>query len=331
MSNNDFETVDKKVGIILNSLAKGGHVKKIWSQILDSNVLLTSFHLQIEEIIDISNIQTNLSNTLTLWITACINKGIKNFIAVGGDGTVHIAVNMLYKFRAYRPILGAIGLGSSNDFHKPFKHKIENIPVRLNFSEAIPHDLGEVTYSANFSDFKTEYLIINASIGFTAEANAIFNNKSKIICFLKKRFINLAIFFSIAKEIFKFKPICTNINYNNIIKNNFKIINIGITKNPHFAGDLKYESKINLDNGFFDIYILKSNSANKLSTFFNVIKILIDFMSENILKNPLITKSRSKKFEIKTPYNAVLEIDGELKNFKHAKFKILPKGLLLCP
>ena len=67
----------------------------------------------------------------------------------------YILLLMLYtKFRLYSPILGAIGLGSSNDFHKPFKQNNKNVPIRLNFTEAIPHDLGEVVYANNKDELK---------------------------------------------------------------------------------------------------------------------------------------------------------------------------------
>lgn len=331
MSNKVASKTEQEVGVIFNSQAKGGMIKKIWSEILDSNILYSSFNLAIKEQIDISNLENDYENKLIIWVNNCIRKGIKNFIAAGGDGTVHIAVNALYKFRLYSPILGAIGLGSSNDFHKPFKHTIKNIPIRLNFTAAIAHDLGEVVYVNNKDELKTEYLIINASVGFTAEANAIFNEKNKFISFLKKRFTNLAIFFSIGKELFKFKPLITKITFNGTTKRNFKVINIGVIKNPHFAGDLKYENKINSDSGFFNIYILKTDSTRKIKLILSIIKILKDFLSENILSNRLLSKNLCQEIEIKTTHSAILEIDGELKKFKHAKFKILPKGLLLCP
>ena len=58
-----------------------------------------------------------------------VKKGERFLVSAGGDGTIHFLLNQVMQIkRSVRRdvVLGAIGLGSSNDFHKPYstaKHK----------------------------------------------------------------------------------------------------------------------------------------------------------------------------------------------------------------
>ena len=79
-------------------------------------------------------------------VRAALDDGIRTFIAAGGDGTVNALVDALVRLRG--PIalddltLGAVGLGSSNDAHKPVEREIGGIPVRIDAQRATPRDVG---------------------------------------------------------------------------------------------------------------------------------------------------------------------------------------------
>ena len=57
---------------------------------------------------------------------AALARGTRVFIAAGGDGTAHALLNALVDAPGRPPLdalaLGAVGLGSSNDLHKPVRH-----------------------------------------------------------------------------------------------------------------------------------------------------------------------------------------------------------------
>ena len=84
-------------------------------------------------------------------LAAAVNRGVKMFVAAGGDGTVHALLNALVDSRGGNPLagftLGAVGLGSSNDFHKPIGHTVLGVPVRLDARNSHARDVGRVVYT----------------------------------------------------------------------------------------------------------------------------------------------------------------------------------------
>ena len=314
--------------ILFNSKAKGGKGLKIWDYILKSNILQEKYKIIIKTQIDICKIE---SQALKNMLKNFIQDGFYKFIAVGGDGTIHSVVNSLFEFRAMKPLIGAIGVGSSNDFHKPNKDKIGSIPVRLNFDNAFYHDVGLVEFKNKKNLLSKEYFVVNASIGFTANANYFFNKNSWINNFIKKNNTNLAIFCAIIKNLFSYKPIQTILTYNGVKYISNEIINLGILKIPHFSGSFVYPKEIKVNNGIFKIFYFNSKSNNIYKNKLHILQIIKDFLQNNILNNPSLEEVNTDKIEIKTKNETLLEIDGEVKKFTLANFNIIPESLLLCP
>ena len=76
--------------------------------------------------------------------------GVDCVIAGGGDGTVNAVLSALVTHagaaRLRRIKVGAVGLGSSNDFHKPFGTTLAGIPCRLDRHRLRDHDIGRLDY-----------------------------------------------------------------------------------------------------------------------------------------------------------------------------------------
>ena len=71
-------------------------------------------------------VETDLEGRWRRAIAAALASGVRTFVAAGGDGTVGALADAVVESRGSIALpditLGAIGLGSSNDFHKPVRH-----------------------------------------------------------------------------------------------------------------------------------------------------------------------------------------------------------------
>ncbi len=142
-------------------------------------------------------------------IGEALDRGERHFVAAGGDGTVNLLLNTLLALKPERETglaVGAIALGSSNDFHKPVQpwQCTGGISCKIDFSAATPRDVVHVSYSGKGGE-ACRFFLINASAGLTAEANAFFNNTDRLLGWLKQRYTDPAILYAAIRTILRYR------------------------------------------------------------------------------------------------------------------------------
>ncbi len=303
--------------IILNKNSGGGTAFKKWNTIAGQLKLDSPNTFTAGEDASFDN-----------FILDAVRKGDIGFIIAGGDGSVNYFLNRCIDLLGRETIrqikLGAVGIGSSNDFHKSFQHdnNFERIPCKLNFNDAAPRDVGCIKFKAKGKTYK-KYFLINASIGITAEGNHFFNNPDFILRYLKRISTQTAIQYTVIKNILTYKNFNVKIEVNNesLTAN---ISNLGIIKSPFFTGKLRFESDPLPDNGLFDVHLYESLSK---------IKFLKLFTS---LSNGKPHRSFNKKFwrtnrvKISSEREFAVEFDGEVIKTKSAEFTVLPRLINVC-
>ncbi|MBO9611327.1 MAG: hypothetical protein J7619_01460 [Dyadobacter sp.] len=186
------------------------------------------------------------------------------FVSAGGDGSIHLIANAILRQKEpLKYMLGAVGLGSSNDFLKPFQSFVQNVPVRINTNAYIVQDVGEVSYINKNGVKQKEYFIINASIGVTAEGNANFNNPGKVLQWLKRTHTGSAITYAALTTIFAYrnKPVTIRFNGEGTEMN---VSNINILKIPFVSGSLHYKQNILPDDGLLGLNICRDMKRMEL-------------------------------------------------------------------
>lgn len=306
------------MNIILNTKSGGGTAVKKWKsicQVLQFNGSTKTFVI-------------GKNGSLDRFILDSVKKGETDFIIAGGDGSINYFLNRcidLLKLTELEKIkLGAIGIGSSNDFHKPFlqQNVLNSIPHKLNFKEAISRDVGCIQYECDDKILK-KYFLINASLGITAEGNNFFNNPDFILRFLKKLNTQTAIIYTILKNILTYKnfKIKMEVNNESFIAN---ISNLGILKSPYFTGKLRFQSDPLLNNGLFDVHLYSSLSKIKLlKLFYN----LSNGKSDNSLNKKFW---RTNRIKISSEKEFAVEFDGEVITTKCAEFSVIPELITVC-
>lgn len=300
--------------VILNTNARGGAGKWFWKKLLHSPEAqaLNFNHAQIFDVATMSDPDTKL----TQWVEQCLYRGCRHFAAVGGDGTVNMAANALYRFSEFQPVLGAVGIGSSNDFHKPVRNRIASFPCRLAFQSAFKHDVGEVSWSHHRRIF-----VINASVGYVAEANRYFNQHSRI----KQWSANLGIWISAMIQFFRFKALPVNIQIDHYPVKKIQLVNAGIVKNIHFGGDFRYDNPGQPDDGYLGCYLCFDMSK------FQMTRTIFSLLRGKFCGLPQTQMMRIKKMSLSSDTPVALETDGEVSTVTSFNVVVSPGGLLICP
>jgi diacylglycerol kinase (ATP) len=257
-----------------------------------------------------------------------LNKGKTDFIIAGGDGSINYFINQLINLAEPEILnevkIGAVGIGSSNDFHKPFctKNIVQNIPFKLDFDNAVCRDIGCLVYR-KLNDFFKKYFLINASIGVTAEGNNFFNNPDSVLRLLKRINTQSAITYAAVKNILSYNNFASKIRSNG---DSFKanISNMGIIKSPYFTGKLRYDSNPLFNNGLFDIHLHQSLSKMNMIKLFNT-------LSKGLPDNEFNKKFwQTDRITVSSDQEFAVEFDGEVITTKCAEFSVIPGLMKVC-
>jgi diacylglycerol kinase family enzyme len=300
--------------ILLNTDCCGGKGLEKWNRI-------ENYIVDAETIVLWSN-----EDGLTNKIKGYLEKGETQFIAVGGDGTVNFLLNNLIELATIDQLkkitIGAVGIGSSNDFHKPFCSKLGDIPVCMDFEDAYHRDVGVIKYDTDAGKVE-KYFLINASLGITAEGNNLFNKPDLILRRLKQFSTKAAILYSAIKTTLTYRNLNAEIFVNgNKLKTN--ITNLGITKNPHFSGDFCYDSRASYDRGKYNVHL--AHDMNKLDVL-NLMKALTTSSFSKIEKT---ISWLTDNIKVNSENNFAVEFDGEIVITKKVEFNVLNKFIKVC-
>ncbi len=306
--------------LMLNKYAGAGTAFRLWRKI--ENEIRRRFNK-----IDLIEFQSN--DLLKKVIISSVQENDFNFIIAGGDGTVNLFINSLIEVLNEEQIkkikIGVIGIGSSNDFCKPYdlQSTVEKIPCKINFSSSLPRDVGIIKYRSG-TQFLYKYFLLNASIGVTAQANDYFNNPDKVLSFLKKHVKSLAIIYAALKTILTYKNCEVQIIVNPDEAYCFPVSNLSIVKSPNISGNLSYPIEADYQNGLFDTFLAHSMNSIEL------IGLLKSLSKNSFPNNNKTVHSKSSKIKLNASEKFLIEFDGEVISTNYAEFSILNKFINIC-
>ena len=303
--------------ILLNDKSCGGNAASKWETFINNYDLKDCTVIKAED----GNSGERIGNALL--------SGETDYAAAGGDGTVNFLLNKLMDLASESQIhnlrLGTIGLGSSNDFHKPYieSNLIGNIPYMLGFNKSELRDVGELSFQHNGKRV-TRYFIINASIGITAEGNFLFNNPDRILKYLKRLNTNSAILYSALKTIFGYRDFEAEIRKDEDKLAKVNITNLNIIKNPNVSGDLCYGYPAVYNDGKMNIHL--AHDMNKLE----ILQLFLSLQKGRIDNIAKLESFRVKEIEVHTEKIFNMEYDGEVVQTNSVLFSIKKEWIKVC-
>jgi diacylglycerol kinase family enzyme len=256
-----------------------------------------------------------------------LDRGERVFVAAGGDGTVNLVVNAMMEFdESAGATLGAVGLGSSNDFHKPFERDsfVAGVPVRLDVNRAKACDVIRVDYERDDGSRATRFAIINASLGITAEANASFNEPPPLVRAARALSVDAAIVASVLHTLATYHDVPCRIAIDGTEIGGFSVSNLGVIKNPHFAGSFCYDTPIEPDDGAVGV-----NLCERL-TRFQALATLAALRRGRFVGRPKTRSWIARRASVEGDRTFALETDGEVVRARTAEFSVVPKRVRCC-
>jgi diacylglycerol kinase (ATP) len=261
-------------------------------------------------------------------IRTMVDHGHSLFVAAGGDGSVNDLLNAVMSLpRQTRRTLtiGAIGLGSSNDFHKPIQpsHLVSDIPCMVDSSFAQFRDIGVISFRTGGITVE-KYFLINASVGLTAEANRLFNAPDRFLALLKSRSTPLAIIHAVVRTLFTYadKPLSLSLGGHGSI--GIRLTNLAILKSPFVSGSIEFPVASQIDTGKFALYL--AHDMRRLER----LRLLAGLLSKSLIDSPKLMSWQAPFLSVESVEPFAVEFDGEVVQTTQATFSLLPKHLQVC-
>jgi diacylglycerol kinase family enzyme len=250
-----------------------------------------------------------------------LDAGEDRFVAAGGDGTVNLLVDALMSRQAPASVtVGAVGLGSSNDFHKPFGLRVDGVPLRLDFQAANPWDVCTLEVDAA----EPRHWLINASVGLTADANQFFNNGDRILRTLKRVSAGAAIAYAAARTLAINRTRRMRVAIDCAPAFDALVTNLGIVKNPNFSGTFTYGSRFEPDSGYFFVHLCEAMSRVR------VLETLWRSRREGFEGLPSTRSWRARHLVVTATHEFPVEFDGEVVSAHQATFSERREAIRIC-
>lgn len=304
--------------VFLNPAAGGGRALSRWERIAPRITETTRIQVHL-----LGNQEDGLQV-----LEEAVKRGESEIVAAGGDGTVNAVLTMLMHESmrdALRGLtLGAIGLGSSNDFHKPASDIVETCPCKLRFADARPRDVGVLATGLNGTGVY-RYFLNNASLGATADANRRFNEPDRLLRWLKRVSTPAAILYTALSTIAWHRDSTAIMTAPLAGSAQVRLSNLGVLKNSHVSGALHYDPPGLLDDGLLGIRLCQGMTRREL------VRVLFALSRGRFSELPRTVSWSDSSLTIVTNEPVNIEFDGEITSSCSVRFTVMHNILKVCP
>jgi len=304
--------------LFLNSQAGGATAKRRWAAIRP----VVERHVGPLNVVDLHG-RRQLDDA----VARVFLDGERRFVAGGGDGTVNAVLYSLMRFQGHpgftQLALGAVGLGSSNDFHKQSSYKSSpDTPFRIDFRDTLRQDIGVIDMFTRGRSLR-RYFIVNASLGVTAEGNAIFNRHG-MISIVKPISTPVAISSAAIRAILGHVNTEVLVSFDGGPERPVPLSNLAVLKNPNISGGIRAAVGVSADDGRLGVWMEEGLSRASLLRLF----LKLNFGRFSTSGSSTIGTYHSLR--IRAGEEFPVEFDGETTRASDVEFSVLPCCMEVC-
>ena len=301
--------------VIVNPMASVGKAGKDWPQIKQA---LESEHIDFDFVIT-----EHPRHAIELVRDNITEKGYRNIISVGGDGTNNEVINGIFtqqRFPTETINMGIIPIGTGNDWRRSFGYTLDyqkNAKI-LKKKNLFAHDIGKVTYY-NHGDPQVRYFLNAAGTGLDeAVCNSTNAMKQQGKGGAARYMLN------VAKCLFQYD--CSHLQLEVDGQQVFddEVLSLSLGNCRYCGGGMMMMPKAIPDDGLFDITVIRKVSLPKFAA--NIGKI---YDGTFINKMKEVSTFQGKKIHIiSIPEHSLnLETEGESLTNSPFDFEMLPKAI----
>lgn len=299
--------------IIANPTAGQGAVGRRWPKI--------AAQLRAQQIPFVHQFTTHAGQAPAL-VAAAAAKGYRNFLAIGGDGTLHEVVNGIMtqgQAPSEQFLLSILPIGTGNDWIRTHNWPKHWRTCLANWSRAriLVQDVGQITYQTSHGP-ATRFF---ANVAGMAYDGYVVATMAQAGVRISSRWLYL---WWVAKSLWRFQLPQVKIHFNDQeVIDYCYTINVGIGR--YSGGGMQFVPQAIADDGLLALTFARR--VPKWEVLLNTPR----FYRGTLGKHPKISLHQSQRITVQ-PHDAEpvwLEADGELLGQAPAAFSILPNALRL--
>jgi diacylglycerol kinase (ATP) len=302
--------------VLLNPLAGGGRARERWARVAPA----------VRAVCRPEVVELDRGDTWRGRVAAALERGTRFFVAAGGDGTVHALVAALLE-APRRPRLGAItvgavGLGSSNDFHKPVTRRVAGVPVRLG-PGAEPRDIGIAHVTAPDGRRERRCFVVSASAGIVADANAFFSDGDPLQGWLRSHWTTGAILHAALRTIAAHRGGAARLRVGGRTRRTV-VTSLSVSKTPYVSGAFRYDAAVGPADGRLLLCLCEGMTRSR------TMLALADLARGRFAGRPGRALWLAPRAVLLSERPVTLELDGETCTARRVAFGVLPERIRVC-
>ncbi len=279
---------------------------------------------RISEILNRNNIRFEMRSTgrkgqATEFTRDLIANGYRKIISIGGDGTLHEAINGIFTQDHCSPrdiTIGIIPVGTGNDWGRMFGIPLvyEGAVQVIREGKQMLHDIGVIDYFN--AGVKTRTYFINiAGLGFEAVVVKKTNRQKD------KGMSNKAIYFyNLLSSLISYRNTPVEITIDGRTST-AKVFSINVGNGRYCGGGMRQTPDAIPDDGLFDITVIKEMGR------IEIIKSLQLLYDGTIMSHPKVDGYRSTNLKVTSESLLYIEADGESLGHTPVEFSIIPSAV----